>query len=514
MTYPEAIQFLYGLRWFGAKFGLTNTFKLAALAGNPQNQLRFIHVAGTNGKGSTCAMLESIYRAAGLRVGLFTSPHLVAFGERIQVNRRVISEGDIARLVAEMRSLLEVGWGTPDCIEPSRTHPDPSKGSRSHEGPSPALAGTLSPSEGERERERGPTSIPRSTTVRPCGSGVFSPSAAHESEPRGPEDSHSAATEHPTFFEVVTVMALRYFAAQECDLVIWETGLGGRLDSTNIVTPLASVITNIQYDHQKWLGETLASIAAEKAGIIKPGIPVLTATDAAEALQVIAETARRQAAPLTTLSPAELDRPPLSTIQLPLPGQHQRMNAAVAIATVRALTSQIPVGEDTICAGLSRVHWAGRLQLVTRLTGQKVLLDGAHNVGGAGILATAMKEYFPSAAPTLVLGILRDKDWPAMCEILAPLAARILLVPVPSERSATPQELAEACRRANPGAQVIECASLGEALEATTNDGFVTIGGSLYLIGEAMELLHLSPAKANSERHLNEWAVRTDTNGP
>ena len=238
MTYSNAIQFLYSLRWFGAKFGLANTFKLAALAGNPQNQLRFIHVAGTNGKGSTCAMLESIYRAAGLRVGLFTSPHLVAFGERIQVNRRVISERNIARLVAEMRSLLEEGWGTPDSIEPSRTHSNPSKGSRSHEGPSPALAGILSPAKGERDRVRGPTSIPRSTTIPPCGSGVLSASPAHESELHGPQDSHSAATEHPTFFEVVTVMALRYFAEQECDLVIWETGLGGRLDSTNIVTPL------------------------------------------------------------------------------------------------------------------------------------------------------------------------------------------------------------------------------------------------------------------------------------
>jgi dihydrofolate synthase/folylpolyglutamate synthase len=395
-------------------------------------------------------MLESIYRAAGLRVGLFTSPHLVAFGERIQVNRRVISERNIACLVAEMRLLLAEGWGTPDSI------------------------------------------------VQSSGSG-------REVEPRGPEVSHSTATEHPTFFEVVTVMALRYFVAQECDLVIWETGLGGRLDSTNVVTPLASVITNIQYDHQKLLGETLASIAAEKAGIIKPGIPVFTATDAAEALQVIAETARRQAAPLTPLSPAETDHPPLSTIQLPLPGQHQRMNAAVAVATVRALASQIPVSDDTIRVGLSRVHWAGRLQLVTRPTGQKILLDGAHNVGGAGILAAAMREYFPSAAPTLVLGILRDKDWPSMCEILAPQAGRILLVPVPSERSATPQELAEACRRANPGAQVIECASLGEALDKTSQDGFVTIGGSLYLIGEAMELLHLSPGKTNSERGLNEW---------
>ena len=455
MTYPEAIRYLYSLRWFGAKFGLANTFKLAALAANPQNQLRFIHVAGTNGKGSTCAMLESIYRAAGLRVGLFTSPHLVAFGERIQVNRRVISERNIARLVAVVRSWLEEGWGTPDAMIPN------------------------------------------------SGSGC-------EVEPRGPKDSHAAATEHPTFFEVVTVMALRYFAEHQCDLVIWETGLGGRLDATNIVKPLASVITNIQYDHQKWLGETLASIASEKAGIIKTGVPVLTATDATEALHVIAETARRQEAPLTTLSPAEMDRPPLSTLQLPLPGQHQRMNAAVAVATVRALASQIPVSEDTIRAGLSHVHWAGRLQLVTRPTGQRLLLDGAHNVGGAGILAAAMKQYFPAAEPTLVLGILRDKDWPAMCDILAPLARRILLVPVPSERSATPQELAEACRRANPRAQVIECASLGEALEKTIEDGFVTIGGSLYLIGEAMELLHLSPAKANNERRLNEWGATAE----
>ena len=144
--------------------------------------------------------------------------------------------------------------------------------------------------------------------------------------------------------------------------------------------------------------------------------------------------------------------------------------------------------------------------MVTRPTGQKILLDGAHNIGGAGILAAAVKEYFPSAKPTLVLGILRDKDWAGMCDILAPLAERILLVPVPSERSATPQELAEACRRANPRAQVVECASLGEALAATVNDRFVTIAGSLYLIGEAMELLHLSAAKASNERGLNEWS--------
>ena len=437
MTYSDAIHFLYNLRWFGAKLGLENTFKLAALAGNPQHRLRFIHAAGTNGKGSTCAMLESIYRAAGLRVGLFTSPHLVAFGERIQVNRHLISEADIARLTTELQSLLHQGW--------------------------PAAS-----------------AAPRTANPAP-------------------------KTDHPTFFEVVTLMALCYFAERQCDLVIWETGLGGRFDSTNIVTPLASVITNIQFDHQKWLGETLASIAAEKAGIIKPGIPVITAAEGTEPLRVIEQTARRLQAPLTTLTPAHAHHPPLDTLSLPLPGRHQRLNAAVAVATVRALAAHFPVSDELIRAGLSQVQWAGRLQLLTRPDGQKVLLDGAHNVGGAEILTTAVKEYFPSARITLVLGILRDKDWPGMCEILAPLAARILPVPVPSERSAAPEELAALCRRINPHAQTSPHPSLRSALAQTTPTDFVIIAGSLYLIGEALELLHFSPATATPERGLNEW---------
>ncbi|HXP62868.1 MAG TPA: folylpolyglutamate synthase/dihydrofolate synthase family protein [Dongiaceae bacterium] len=423
MTYPDAIRFLYDLRWFGAKFGLGNTFKLAELAGNPQRHLRFIHVAGTNGKGSTCAMLESVYRAAGLRVGLFTSPHLVAFGERIQVNRRPIGQAEVARLAAELRDWVE----------------------------------------------------------------------------------QFPAAEHPTFFEVVTVMALRYFAARECDLVVWETGLGGRLDATNIVTPLASVITNIQFDHQEWLGETLADIAAEKAGIIKPGVPVISGAEAPEARAVIAAKARQQNAPLTLVTPADAQRPPLDGLHLPLLGRHQKANAAVAVAAVRALAPQLPVNDSALCAGLSRVRWAGRLQLAILPSGQKLLLDGAHNVGGAQMLASALEEYFPSAKPALVLGILRDKDWAAMCAILAPLAGRILLAPVHSERTAEPHGLAEACRRANPRVPIGEFPSLAAALADTAPEPFVTVAGSLYLIGEAMELLHLSPAKAGQERDLNEW---------
>jgi dihydrofolate synthase/folylpolyglutamate synthase len=459
MIYPEAIQYLYSLRWFGAKLGLTNTVKLAALAGHPQRKLRFIHVAGTNGKGSTCAMLESIYRAAGLRVGLFTSPHLVSFRERIQVNRELISEDDVAGLVEELTALIQEEWGT-------------------------------------------------------AGGAAF----------------EAAVAEHPTFFEVITIMALRYFAARRCDLVIWETGLGGRLDATNIVQPLASVITNIQYDHEKWLGKTLASIAAEKAGIIKPGVPVITAAAAPEAFRVIEDTARRQDAPLTFVSlrqpeprscanhapeppqpapgpsePQEFCQRILDGIELPLLGEHQRLNAAVAITTVRALTDQIPISEDALRSGLSKVQWAGRLQLVERPSGQRILLDGAHNPGGAEILAAWLKQSF-GLNFTLVLGILNDKDWRRMCGILAPLAARILVVPVPSERSAAQDELAQACRGANPRAQTAAYGSLSEALAQTENDPLVVIAGSLYLVGEAIELLGLSPANFQGERELNEWS--------
>ncbi|HTD67986.1 MAG TPA: Mur ligase family protein, partial [Candidatus Limnocylindria bacterium] len=213
-----------------------------------------MHVAGTNGKGSTCAMLEAIYRASGRRVGLYTSPHLVSFRERIQINRELIAETDVAWLAEEAQRWLK-----------------------------------------EFTKEN-----------------------------------------HPTFFEVVTTLALRYFAEQRCDVVIWETGLGGRLDATNIVTPLASVITNVQFDHEKWLGDTLEKIAAEKAGIIKPRVPVITAA-APEALSVIRKTAGRLHAPLHVVSPKP------SNLAVGLRGEHQKINAALAIKTVEVLQAALPV---------------------------------------------------------------------------------------------------------------------------------------------------------------------------
>ena len=419
MTYAEAIQFLYGLQIFGANFGLETPRKLAAHAGDPQNRLRFIHVAGTNGKGSTCAMLESIYRVAGLRVGLFTSPHLVSFRERIQINRHLISENDVARRVSEI----------------------------------------------------------------------------HESLKTFPADAH------PTFFEVVTILALKFFEEQNCDLVIWETGLGGRLDATNIVTPLASVITNIAFDHEQWLGDTLEKIAAEKAGIIKPGVPVVTSVKKPEVLTVIEKIAHKKNAPLTCVTQL-----PASSFQLAISlfGEHQKINAALAAATIRILQKEISVTEKQMEIGLQNVNWPGRLQLIKKPGGQKILLDGAHNVAGAKVLREALEKDFPVKKRTLILGILQDKNWREICEMLSPLAEKIFVVPVASQRTASPSELVEVCRVKNPAGKVFAEASLVEALKKAGNEKFVVITGSLYLIGEALEHLGVLTADKN-ERGLNEW---------
>jgi dihydrofolate synthase/folylpolyglutamate synthase len=404
VNYSEAIQFLYGLQMFGANFGLENTLKLATLAGNPQEKLSFIHVAGTNGKGSTCAMLESIYRTVGLRVGLFTSPHLVSFRERIQVNRQLIPENELVRLVEEIQPLLK----------------------------------------------------------------------------QFPADNYL------TLFEVVTVMALKFFAEQKCDLVIWETGLGGRLDATNIITPLASV-----------------KIAAEKAGIIKPGIPVVTATDEPSALAVIEQIAREKNAPLKIVDRFA------GALAPPLLGEHQKLNAALALATVEVLQKQIPVTKEKIREGLAKANWPGRLQLIEKPDGRKFLLDGAHNVDGVKALRKFLVS-FSAKNPALVLGILQDKNWREICEVLAPLARKIFLVPVCSERTASPDKLAEVCRAINPAAEIFAEKSLADALEKTVGEKFIVVTGSLYLVGEALELLGFSPA-AENERALNEWISKRPT---
>ncbi len=440
MTYAAALDHLHGLAVFGARFGLETTQRLAAALGNPQAQLRFIHVAGTNGKGSTCAMLESIYRAAGFRVGLFSSPHLVSFRERMQVNRQLVSEADVARLVEEVISA--------QCL-------------------------------------------------------VISQSRATSAPPTPLLITNHFSESPPTFFEFVTAMALRYFAEQKCDVVIWETGLGGRLDATNIVTPLASVITNIALDHQQWLGDTLGKIAAEKAGIIKPGVPVLTSADAPEAVAVIREVADRCGASFTQVA-GELNAGSETgaPVALPLRGAHQRRNAGLAVAVVRTLQGRLPVGEEALRHGLATVQWAGRFQ-VMQVNGRDFILDGAHNLDGVRALVAALRGEFSDRPFALVLGVLADKDCELMCRELAPQFARIAAVRVSSSRSLDPTVLAEYCRRANPSATVTAHESLADALLELSGEPQVVVAGSLYLIGEAME--RLGSEAAAGERALNEW---------
>lgn len=418
MTYHEAIQHLLDLRMFGTKLELDNPQRLAVLAGSPHERLRFIHVAGTNGKGSVCAMLESIYREIGLRTGLFTSPHLVSFRERMQVNRELIPESTVARLTAQLRDWM----------------------------------------------------------------GTF---------PEG---------QAPTFFEMVVVMALCHFAEQQCDVVLWETGMGGRLDATNIVTPLASVITNVGLDHTRWLGETHEAIAHEKAGIIKPDVPVFTTAQHPDALAAIRAEAKAQDAELTALGQAN------EPTDLPLLGAHQQTNARLAKAVVNRLQPVLPVTAAQLEAGLAKVHWPGRLQIV-ETGGQMFLLDGAHNAEGAAILRAALTSHFPGRSPAFILGMVDEKDGNGFCRELAPLAKRLVLAPVRSGRSANPTAFVPACYEANSTIETMIADSLGQALELCSDEPFVVVTGSFYLVGEAMERLGVSPTPTESERLLNDWGT-------
>jgi dihydrofolate synthase/folylpolyglutamate synthase len=432
VTYPDAIQFLQELQLFGARFGLETIRRLAEMAGHPESGLRFIHVAGTNGKGSVCALLESVYRASGLRVGLFTSPHLVSFTERIQIDRHSISEAGVARLTEQMRPWLK-------------------------------------------------------------------------SFPKG---------EEPTFFEAVTLMALLCFAKEKVDLVVWETGLGGRLDATNIVTPIASVITTIGRDHEAWLGDSPAKIAAEKAGIIKPGIPVITGVTEAEPLAVIRRIAAERGSELIAVGRASLPAKSESVIGAPssvirhrsssLLGLHQQQNTAVALATIERLQTQLPVSADDVLRGLETVSWPGRLQLVPR-GDQTLLLDGAHNPDGIQALCATLRSDFADRRPAVVFGAMADKDLVGLARLLVPVVGSLCLTRFASERAASTEALAAAFRTAGFTRPILEAQSTAEALALSVGEPFVVLTGSLYFVGEALEQLGLMKNPGADEKSLNNW---------
>ena len=393
MLYGEALAWLYDAQNRGIKLGLDRVHAFLAALGWRHEQ-RFLHVAGTNGKGSVCAMLDSICRAAGMRTGLFTSPHLVTFRERIQLSGAKASAGEIARELTHIRDVCE------------RT---------------------------------------------------------------GME---------PTFFEITTAVALEIFRKQECGIIILETGMGGRLDATNVVRPEVAVITSIGLDHTDFLGRTLAEIAWEKAGIIKPGVPVVTGPLPAEAAAVVAEVAATQGAPLFEVIEPERDA------ALGLKGAHQQMNAAMAVRALEVAGIAIP--PDQAAEGLRNVVWPARFQD----TGTGFILDGAHNPDAAKHLADTWREEYGDRKTEVILGIVRDKDAGGICAELASVAERFTIVPVRSPRAGRVEDLLEIARAWRPCRL---CRSLDEAI-VTTRHGETPalITGSFFLMGEALVSLGLA----------------------
>jgi dihydrofolate synthase / folylpolyglutamate synthase len=432
MTFSEALNYLYSLghEMLAMKLGLESIAVLCQALGDPQLKYRVVHIAGTNGKGSTAAMTEAIVLAAGHRVGLYTSPHLVEITERIRVNGEDISPEDFARLTTQVRAACE------QLLEAKTL---------------PAL---------------------------------------------------------PTYFEQVTAIGFLYFAEQQVDLAILEVGLGGRLDATNICEPMVCAITPVSLDHQEYLGTQLASIAAEKAGIIKAHVPMVVAPQIPEAMTVITERAADLAAPLIALAAPEnravIDEASTGmfhfqyhtalaeyAVQLNLRGEHQVINARTAIHLAEQLRQQgLCIAKAAIEEGLQNVHWAGRLELL-EVEGKQFLLDGAHNMAGAQTLQDFLRAYETHTSITMIFGAMSDKAIAGMAEMLFPFATIVIAAPINNPRSADPTVITDAATQlAVPS---LAAASVAEALQIalhrTPANGQICVCGSLYLIGEVKQWL-------------------------
>jgi len=417
MTYQETLAHIFGLTRFGIRPGLERITALLARLGNPQQRVRTVSIAGTNGKGSTAAFLSSILAAAGLKTGLFTSPHLISFTERFQINGREIGEAEVTEFAAEVLAVAP------------------------------------------------------------------------------PEN---------TFFEIVTAMALHYFARERVDLLVMEAGMGGRSDATNAADPLLSVITPISYDHCEYLGETLTAIAREKAGIIRPGRPVVSAGQESEAADVLADAAtgaRLFVAGRDFSASWQGDalvyhglHTDLADLRPGLFGRHQAGNAACALAAAEILDTEgvarIPL--PALRQGIAQAKWPGRMELFAGPP--RVLLDGAHNPAGSRALAGSLAD-LPRQRLLLVAGVMGDKDATAILAPLLALADRVFAVAADMERAMPPDVLAGLVERhgipCTVAGRVAE--GLGQAMDAAAADDLVLVCGSLFVVGEARARLLSRP---------------------
>ncbi len=442
MTYPEAIAYLESLIDYertpaGAAaarlWNLDRMRQALSALGDPHLGLRCLHVAGTKGKGSTAAMAASILSAAGYRTGLYTSPHLVSFRERIRIGEEMIPEAAVVSLVGEVQAAIE----------------------------------------SLRASELGP----------------------------------------PSFFEAYTMIGFLHFARQGVDLAVIETGLGGRLDATNVVSPLACAITRIARDHTLELGETIPEIAAEKAGIIKPEVPVISAPQQPEAMEVLQDTCLERRARLLVVGEEsgprvavlESDerrqvltihglRDVYGHVECPLLGQHQAENAAVAVGLVELLADHgTMVSGEAVRAGLGSVRWPGRFQIVSRRP--YVILDGAHDEAAAKALSATVQSLFAGRRVLLVLGVGRDKDPEAIAASLCQMADRVITTASSSPRAVDAHELQRLvfrhCR--HTAAYTPVAVAVREALDQSRPTDVIVVTGSLYVVGEAMRALGVEP---------------------
>lgn len=435
--YLDALEWIHSLGRFGIKPGLERVLALLEMLGNPQQRIHFVHIGGTNGKGSTAAMLASMLRTAGYRIGLYTSPYLLSFTNRMAVNGADIDHRDLVNLVDRIRPMVETISKDPDLGD-------------------------------------------------------------------------------MTEFEVVTVLALTFFAEQKVDLVILEVGLGGRLDATNVVTPLLSIITNISLEHTEILGSTIEAIATEKAGIIKRKRPLLTAAEDERALSVFEARCALLEAPMTRIYPAPGDPGGLTTavpvavlqkitaagqtfsykgfskqledLFIPLRGLYQLNNAATALAALEMLGKNgFTVSENDLRDGLANTVWPGRLELLRREP--LLIMDGAHNPASMEKLAEAMPSYFSYRRLILVIGMLADKDTAAMLGSILPLADSVIFTKPLLPRAADPDHIARfAADHFSLKNNYLVVHDHGEALDRALDmaspEDAILVTGSLYTVSD------------------------------
>jgi dihydrofolate synthase/folylpolyglutamate synthase len=416
-AYQKSLDYLYGLERFGMIFGLAQVERILEAIGNPHREIQALHIGGTNGKGSTAAMMASILQKEGYQVGLYTSPHLVRFTERIKVNGKEIEKEEVAALAGWMRERIE----------------------------------------------------------------------AARIESRF------------TFFDFTTAMAFLYFKQRMVDLAILEVGLGGRLDSTNVVDPLISIITNVAKDHEEQLGRSISKIAREKAGIVKKGRPLITAATQPQVLRLFSEVCREKESPYfkvgkefryvqaegTSFNYEGLQRK-LWGVHLNLRGFHQIVNATTALGAMEVLEDLgYNVSTDAMVEGLKEVDWPGRLEMVYSLP--QVILDGAHNPAGALVLKESLEKEFQYRRLILLVGMMKDKDIRSVLHLLAPLADHIILTRPHTDRAAPPIVLKKALGQNGRKAVIVE--DLKEAIERglsmTGEEDLLCLTGSLYTVGEA-----------------------------